>query len=167
MNDIIFFICIFLISNIIQSNNIVSMAIALALTTIVYGYIEIVKSQASNIMEGMSNPKKKKKKIALGKDVNKMLKKQKFPKGKYTFDAKKSYNSTYKSMSPLQVNGLKKDTKDLLTTQTQLMSTLKEMGPVLQQGKSIIGAFDSFFGDKKKNDLEYLTKHLKMDKNKK
>ena len=96
-----------------------------------------------------------------------MLKKRKFPKGKYTFDPKNTYLNTYKSMSPRQVSGLKKDTKDLLSTQNQLMSTLKEMGPVLQQGKSIIGAFDSFFGDKKKNDLEYLTKHLQMTKNKK
>ena len=42
------------------------------------------------------------------------------------------------------------------------MSTLKEMGPVLEQGKNIIGAFDSFFGDggSNKNDLNYMKNRL-------
>jgi len=120
----------------------------------------------SEIREGMKSGSKKKKK-KLGKDVSKFLKKRKFPKGKYNFDPKKTYIETYKSMEPTQMNGLKKDTKELISTQNKLMSTLKEMGPVLEQGKNIIGAFDSFFGDQKKTDLDTLLKHLDMNKKEK
>jgi len=98
-----------------------------------------------------------------------MLKSRKYPKGKYTFDAESTYANTYDTLSDNQIGGLKNDTRDLVKTQEQLMNTLKEMGPVLEQGKSIIGAFDSFFGspgegDKKNNDLAYMTKRLGLDK---
>ena len=90
-----------------------------------------------------------------------MLKSRKYPKGKYTFDAETTYKKTYDTLSDGQIKGLKNDTQDLVKTQEQLMSTLKEMGPVLEQGKSIIGAFDSFFGGaEKNNDLSYMTKRL-------
>ena len=124
------------------------------------------KTNPSVLMEGMTSKRKKKKK-GISKNVKKMLKKRKFPKGKYSFDAKRTYKKTYNNLSGTQVHGLKKDTKELVKTQEQLMSTLKEMGPVLEQGKTIIGAFDSFFGDKNsKNDISYMTKRLGI-KNKK
>ena len=94
--------------------------------------------------------------------VRKMLKKRKYPTGKYTFDPEASYKHTSRSMSKPQVRGLRKDTKALLDTQTKLMGTLKEMAPVLEQGKSIIGAFDSYFGkgSGSEGDLTYMKKRL-------
>ena len=46
------------------------------------------------------------------------------------------------------------------------MKTLNEIGPVLSQGKSIISAFDNFFGENNKlgadkNDLAYLSQMSK------
>ena len=118
------------------------------------------------IYEGMtdrksSNQGKKKRKKKKGM-LSKMLDKKKFPKGKYTFDPKKSHNLTYKGLTKKQMKGLKRDTKSLTNTQEQLMSTLKEMAPVLEQGKTIIGAFDSFFGKGASTnvDVDYMSKRL-------
>lgn len=96
------------------------------------------------------------------KNIRTMLKKRKYPSGKYTFDPEASYKQTSRSMSKPQVKGLRKDTKALLDTQTKLMGTLKEMAPVLEQGKSIIGAFDSYFGKGSGSggDLDYMKKRL-------
>ena len=170
MNDLIFFIIVFVICYILLDSIVLPLLIGLFLTAILFGYLEMRSSD--NITEGMTSkgsPKKKKGKskntTKLGKDVKENLKKKKFPKGKYKFDAEKTYKKTYKGMSSGQMKGLNKDTKDLLTTQNQLMSTLKEMAPVLEQGKTIMGAFDSFFGNKdKKTDIEYLKNHLEMAK---
>ena len=94
--------------------------------------------------------------------VRKMVKKRKYPKGKYHFDPDASYKHTRNTMSTPQVRGLKKDTRALLDTQQKLMGTLKEMAPVLEQGKTIIGAFDSYFGkgSGSEGDLEYMKKRL-------
>ena len=94
--------------------------------------------------------------------IRTMLKKRKYPSGKYTFDPEGSYKHTSRSMSKPQVRGLRKDTKALLNTQNKLMGTLKEMAPVLEQGKSIIGAFDSYFGkgSGSEGDLDYMKKRL-------
>ena len=96
------------------------------------------------------------------KQIRTMLKKRKYPSGKYSFDPEASYKHTSRSMSKPQVKGLRKDTKALLDTQTKLMGTLKEMAPVLEQGKSIIGAFDSYFGKGSGSggDLDYMKKRL-------
>ena len=138
-----------------------SIFIGLFLTAI---YSNILDNKKTTILEGMSNKKQSKKsnnsKNSKKSKIKKLLKKKKFPKGKYTFNPKKTYIETYKSMDKKQMKGLKKDTKDLIDTQNKLMSTLKEMGPVLQQGKNIIGAFDSYFGDQKTTDLTTLAKQL-------
>ena len=109
--------------------------------------------------------KKKKKKSEKASKYNKALGAKKFPKGKFTFDPEETHSLTYKGMSKKQMKGLQKDTKNLMTTQEQLMGTLKEMGPVLEQGKTIIGAFDSFFGNgtSTKTDINFMSKRLGID----
>lgn len=94
--------------------------------------------------------------------VRNMVTKRKYPKGKYHFDPDASYKHTRNTLSTPQVRGLKKDTRALLDTQQKLMGTLKEMAPVLEQGKTIIGAFDSYFGkgSGSEGDLEYMKKRL-------
>ena len=121
-------------------------------------------SDASDALEedrgrkGRSSRKRRSKKDI----VRKMVRKRKYPKGKYHFDPDASYKHTRNTMSTPQVRGLKKDTRALLDTQKKLMGTLKEMAPVLEQGKTIIGAFDSYFGkgSGSEGDLEYMKKRL-------
>ena len=171
MYSIIIFIALFIIGHSITKSIIWSFIIALVFSSTVEAFF-IRKYFKTPIMEGMSNRNKKKNKKnnknknkKTDKNIKKMLKSRKYPKGKYTFDAKKSYKKTYNTLSDNQIKGLQTDTSDLVKTQEQLMSTLKEMGPVLEQGKSIIGAFDSFFGNgEQKNDLAYMTKRLGLNK---
>jgi hydroxymethylpyrimidine pyrophosphatase-like HAD family hydrolase len=167
MYSIIIFIALYIIGYSLTKSFIFSFIIALLFSGIVEALL--IKQKLINpVVEGMTSKREKKNRKTndkLSKSVKKMLKSKKFPKGKYTFDAQKSYKKTYDTLSNNQLKGLKKDTKDLVKTQQQLMSTLKEMGPVLEQGKSIIGAFDSFFGDAgKNNDLAYMTKRLGIKK---
>ena len=51
---------------------------------------------------------------------------------------------------PCEAKGLNSDTRELLETQKNLMNTLKEMGPVLTQGKDIMNTFNKYFGSKPK-----------------
>lgn len=160
MYNIVCFIILFIIGLVVFKDIVKSLFIALIISSI-YDYFY----QNKNVYESMTNPKenKRKKRKRKKRIKDKALKKLKFPKGKYNFDPKSSKKKTFKSMSSYQVKGLNNDTKKLMKTQNKLMSTLKEMGPVLEQGKSIIGAFDSFFGDgsnNKKTDLSYMKKRL-------
>ena len=164
MYSIIVFIALFIIGYSITKSLLSSLVVAILLSVITeIIFIKKSTDMDTPLMEGMTS-KRKHKKNKKDKSIKKILKSRKFPKGKYTFNPKKSYKKTYKSLSNKQIKGLNHDTKSLVKTQEQLMSTLKEMGPVLEQGKSIIGAFDSFFGDGgKKNDLAYMTKRLGID----
>ena len=172
MSTIFIFILLLIIGYSITNNIIISTIVALIFTAVLESYLTnhennmINKTNQSLVYEGMTSRRKKHKRRKLKK--NKILDKKKFPKGKYTFDPKKSYRETYKNLSKRQVKGINKDTKNLVKTQERLLNTLKEMGPVLEQGKSIIGAFDSFFGDSgRNNDLAYMTKRLGIGKDKK
>jgi len=66
---------------------------------------------------------------------------------KFEFDHKASFLENYKSLTKEQVNGLNKDTIDLMQTQEKLIETLKNMGPVLKDGKQVLDTFKSYFGD--------------------
>ena len=59
-------------------------------------------------------------------------------------------------MSKKQVEGLKSDTKELLTVQKELMETLQNMGPALSNSKQILETFREYF--KKDKSLQKLTK---------
>ncbi len=168
MYSFLVFIVLLLIGYQITASFIISLIIAILFSSTVEAIIINKQNNNSQITEGMTGNRKYSKKKRLrkkereDKTINKLLAKKKFPKGKYTFDPKTSYKKVYSSLSTRQTSGLKRDTKNLIKTQEKLMSTLKEMGPVLSQGKTIIGAFDNFFGDgsSNKNDLAYMTKRL-------
>jgi mannitol-specific phosphotransferase system IIBC component len=66
---------------------------------------------------------------------------------KFEFDHKASFLENYKSLTKEQINGLNKDTVDLMQTQEKLIETLKNMGPVLKDGKQVLDTFKSYFGD--------------------
>jgi hypothetical protein len=66
---------------------------------------------------------------------------------KFEFDHKASFLDNYKSLTKEQINGLNKDTIDLMQTQEKLIETLKNMGPVLKDGKQVLDTFKSYFGD--------------------
>ena len=60
-----------------------------------------------------------------------------------------SFSSAYKNLSKKQLEGLNFDTKSLMKTQEGLISTLKQMGPALAQGKEVMDTFKNFFNDNK------------------
>jgi hypothetical protein len=65
----------------------------------------------------------------------------------FQFDQKSSVLDLYNSLSEDQIKGMKKDTKELMETQQQLIKTLNEMGPTLKQSKEILASFQNYFGD--------------------
>ena len=67
---------------------------------------------------------------------------------------------TYRSLSPDQVESMTSDTKDLISTQKQLMQTVQSLAPVISQGKEMMDTFKDYFGPNGTNDL------LKAFKNK-
>jgi hypothetical protein len=70
----------------------------------------------------------------------------------FQFDAKNTFLENYKSLTKEQINGLNKDTVDLMKTQEQLISTLKDMGPVLKDSQAVLDTFKSYFGNDMKNE---------------
>ena len=138
-------------------------------SAIIVFYLTISLTKPTSNIENMTSGRKRKRKKKRSRKKNK-------DKKKYKIDSQKSLFDNYQKLTPDQVNGLNNDTKSLIQTQKDLMNTLKEMGPVLSQGKSIIGAFDKFFGkntDAKlphhgadEPDINYLTKLLSKKKKK-
>lgn len=130
--------------------------IAAGISLLIVAMLEVgfIKHEPFHVVEGMKSgsgkKKKKKKKSKLEKYLNK--------DSKYKFDLDSTVLENYRRLTPEQVGGLNGDTKELIDTQKKLMGTLKEMGPVLEQGKSIISAFDGFFKDPaaQADDLEFL-----------
>jgi len=66
---------------------------------------------------------------------------------KFEFDHKGTFLDNYKSLTTEQISGLNKDTLDLMQTQEKLIATLKDMGPVLKDGKQVLDTFKSYFGE--------------------
>jgi len=52
----------------------------------------------------------------------------------------------YRNLSPEQIGGMKRDTKELMELQKELMGTLAEMKPAIEQGAQLLGTFSQFFG---------------------
>jgi len=52
----------------------------------------------------------------------------------------------YKKLKPTQVEQMSKDTKELMETQKQLMSTLSSLAPQVQQGAELVKSFQGMFG---------------------
>jgi hypothetical protein len=77
---------------------------------------------------------------------------------KIKFDHKASFLENYKSLSKEQVDGLNKDTIELMETQKKLIETLKNMGPVLKDGKNVLDTFKTYFGDDNADMINILKK---------
>ena len=52
----------------------------------------------------------------------------------------------YRNLSPEAVSGMRKDTKELMELQKELMGTLSEMKPAIEQGAQMLSSFQTFFG---------------------
>ena len=52
----------------------------------------------------------------------------------------------YRNLSPEQIGGMRKDTKELMGLQKELMGSLSEMKPAIEQGAELLKTFNTFFG---------------------
>ena len=52
----------------------------------------------------------------------------------------------YRNMSPEQIGGMRRDTKELMGLQKELMGSLSEMKPAIEQGAELLKTFSQFFG---------------------
>ena len=66
--------------------------------------------------------------------------------GEFHLDAGTTFMNAYKSLKPDQVAAMTKDTQELMNTQKQLMGTLQTLKPLIQDGKEMMGMFQSYFG---------------------
>ena len=55
----------------------------------------------------------------------------------------------YRNLSPEQIGGMRRDTRELLELQKELMGSLAEMKPAIEQGADLLNTFSTFFGDQK------------------
>jgi prepilin signal peptidase PulO-like enzyme (type II secretory pathway) len=53
----------------------------------------------------------------------------------------------YRNLSPEQIGGMRRDTRELLELQKELMGSLGEMKPAIEQGAELLKTFSTFFGD--------------------
>jgi hypothetical protein len=53
----------------------------------------------------------------------------------------------YRNLSPEQIGGMRRDTRELLELQKELMGSLTEMKPAIEQGAELLKTFSTFFGD--------------------
>lgn len=51
----------------------------------------------------------------------------------------------YRNLTPEQIGGMRRDTKELMELQKELMGTLAEMKPAIEQGAQLLGTFTQFF----------------------
>jgi len=52
----------------------------------------------------------------------------------------------YRNLSPEQIGGMRRDTKELMSLQKELMGSLSEMKPAIEQGAELLQTFSQFFG---------------------
>lgn len=67
------------------------------------------------------------------------------PKKSY-LDMGSTWMKAYNKLSPDQISGMKRDTKELMETQKALVETLQTMGPTVQQGMDLVNTFQKYFG---------------------
>jgi hypothetical protein len=56
----------------------------------------------------------------------------------------------YRNLTPEQIGGMRRDTRELLELQKELMGSLSEMKPAIEQGAELLSTFSTFFGDQQK-----------------
>jgi hypothetical protein len=52
----------------------------------------------------------------------------------------------YRNLNPEQISGMRRDTKELMGLQKELMGSLSEMKPAIEQGAELLKTFSTFFG---------------------
>lgn len=52
----------------------------------------------------------------------------------------------YRNLTPEQIGGMRRDTKELMDLQKELMGSLSEMKPAIEQGAELLKTFSTFFG---------------------
>ena len=52
----------------------------------------------------------------------------------------------YRNLTPEQIGGMRRDTKELMGLQKELMGSLSEMKPAIEQGAELLKTFSTFFG---------------------
>lgn len=52
----------------------------------------------------------------------------------------------YRNLTPEQIGGMRRDTKELMELQKELMGSLSEMKPAIEQGAELLKTFSTFFG---------------------
>jgi hypothetical protein len=52
----------------------------------------------------------------------------------------------YRNLSPEQIGGMRRDTKELMALQKELMGSLADMKPAIEQGAQLLQTFSQFFG---------------------
>lgn len=65
---------------------------------------------------------------------------------KFHIDAGGSFLAAYKKLQPEQIASMTKDTRELIETQKQLMSTLATLKPLISDGKEMLKTFSDYFG---------------------
>ena len=118
-------------------------------------YVSLNNVQEQQV-EGFKSSSKKKKRSKKGKktkeafgndDISKEDLTENDQTEDFELDTKGSFYENYKSLTPKQVKGLNNDTKNLISTQKQLLETLTNMGPALKDGKQILDTFKNYFGN--------------------
>lgn len=51
----------------------------------------------------------------------------------------------YRNLTPEQIGGMRRDTKELMDLQKELMGSLAEMKPAIEQGAELLKTFSTFF----------------------
>jgi cytoskeletal protein RodZ len=70
------------------------------------------------------------------------------PTGEFTPNIVETLKTAYENMTPEQIEHMTKDTKELMTSQKQLIETLQTMTPIVQEGMKMMEMFNNL---KKKN----------------
>ena len=68
-------------------------------------------------------------------------------------DLSATFLDAYKALTPDQINSMTKDARELLKTQKSLMATMKEMAPVVEEGRKMMSQFGGYFGTKSVDSL--------------
>jgi hypothetical protein len=68
-------------------------------------------------------------------------------------DTFSTFMETYRSLTPDQIESMTTDTRALITTQQDLMKTVKSLSPVITQGKEMMDTFKDYFGPGSTSDL--------------
>jgi hypothetical protein len=102
-----------------------------------------IKQQQKQKNSGKKKPVKQSKK----KKNKKNKLKESFKHNENYIDVGTNFLKAYENLTPNQIEGMTKDTKNLIGTQKKLMSTLNNLGPTLKEGKKVLDTFKNYFNE--------------------